>query len=284
MTGTRTAGCWATITQPEWGRVFGKFFSIRQRRSFVQTALLAIHDPLLRVSQAGLVLVYSLLGEAQQLMGDTMTPAPLNSPEGRWNLLPEVPSKNPEGRAGRKSPRDTPTHGMSEAQKEQARSAATSPKAKASPPSPDSTKAQAAAAPGELTGVGGVSVLGPRGCCRRFLLLGLEALFKLPLERSTLCSQEQDQPRKLTAQLSQRFPSPALTPSPAASSSFSLRQGTAARGASSGQRSSRCSTPVRQPERGGTSSHPTRTPCCKCHEPLPSLGALAGVGLLRTLL
>ncbi|CAM2101588.1 unnamed protein product [Caretta caretta] len=53
------------------GEVFGKFFSIGQRRSFVQTALLAIHDPLLRVSQAGLVLVYSLLGEAQQLMGDT---------------------------------------------------------------------------------------------------------------------------------------------------------------------------------------------------------------------
>lgn len=82
-------------------------------------------------------------------------------------------------------------------------------------------------------------MLGPRGCCRRFLLLGLEALFKLPLERSALCSQEQDQPRKPTARLSQRFPSPALTPSPAASSSFSLRQGTAARGASSGQRSSR---------------------------------------------
>nr|XP_048674481.1 maestro heat-like repeat-containing protein family member 1 [Caretta caretta]XP_048674482.1 maestro heat-like repeat-containing protein family member 1 [Caretta caretta] len=53
------------------GEVFGKFFSVGQRRSFVQTALLAIHDPLLRVSQAGLVLVYSLLGEAQQLMGDT---------------------------------------------------------------------------------------------------------------------------------------------------------------------------------------------------------------------
>ncbi|XP_077690104.1 uncharacterized protein LOC144274885 [Eretmochelys imbricata] len=53
------------------GEVFEKFFSVVQRRSFAQTALLAIHDPLLRVSQAGLVLVYSLLGEAQQLMGDT---------------------------------------------------------------------------------------------------------------------------------------------------------------------------------------------------------------------
>ncbi|CAM2101774.1 unnamed protein product [Caretta caretta] len=51
------------------GEVFGKFFSVGQRRSFLQTAVLAIHDPLLRVSQAGLVLVYSLLGEAQQLMG-----------------------------------------------------------------------------------------------------------------------------------------------------------------------------------------------------------------------
>lgn len=70
------------------------------------------------------------------------TPAPLNSPEGRWNLLPEVPSKNPEGRARRKSPRNTPTHRMAEAQKERARSAATSPEAKSGPLSPDSTKAQ----------------------------------------------------------------------------------------------------------------------------------------------
>ncbi|CAM2101480.1 unnamed protein product [Caretta caretta] len=53
------------------GEVFGKFFSIEQKRPFLQTAVLAIHDPLLRVSQAGLVLVYSLLGEAQQLMGVT---------------------------------------------------------------------------------------------------------------------------------------------------------------------------------------------------------------------
>ncbi|XP_043384842.1 uncharacterized protein LOC119567810 [Chelonia mydas] len=53
------------------GEVFGKFFSIGQKRSFLQTAVLAIHDPLLHVSQAGLVLVYSLLGETQQLMGVT---------------------------------------------------------------------------------------------------------------------------------------------------------------------------------------------------------------------
>ncbi|XP_043367424.1 uncharacterized protein LOC122459443 [Dermochelys coriacea] len=51
------------------GEVFGKFFLEGQRRSFLQTAVLAIHDPLLRVSQAGLLLTYSLLGEAQQLMG-----------------------------------------------------------------------------------------------------------------------------------------------------------------------------------------------------------------------
>ncbi|KAG6922474.1 hypothetical protein G0U57_002303 [Chelydra serpentina] len=41
-----------------------------QRRSFLRTAVLAIHDPLLRVSQVGQLLTYSLLGEAQQLMGD----------------------------------------------------------------------------------------------------------------------------------------------------------------------------------------------------------------------
>ncbi|XP_039383286.1 maestro heat-like repeat family member 5 [Mauremys reevesii] len=50
-------------------RVFGKFFVERQRRSFLRTAVLAIHDPLLLVSQAGLLLTCSLLGEAQQLMG-----------------------------------------------------------------------------------------------------------------------------------------------------------------------------------------------------------------------
>ncbi|CAM2100021.1 unnamed protein product [Caretta caretta] len=53
--------------------VFGKFFSEGQRRFFLQTAVLAIHNPLLRVSQAGLVLASSLLGEAQQLMGDMVS-------------------------------------------------------------------------------------------------------------------------------------------------------------------------------------------------------------------
>ncbi|CAM2105956.1 unnamed protein product [Caretta caretta] len=52
------------------GEVFGKFFWEGQRKSFLWTAVLAIHDPLLCVSQAGLLLTYSLLGEAQQLMGD----------------------------------------------------------------------------------------------------------------------------------------------------------------------------------------------------------------------
>ncbi|XP_065430535.1 maestro heat-like repeat family member 5 [Chrysemys picta bellii] len=52
------------------GEVFGQIFSEGQRRSFLQAALLAIHDPQIRVSQAGLVLTYSILGEAGQLIGD----------------------------------------------------------------------------------------------------------------------------------------------------------------------------------------------------------------------
>ncbi|XP_037735828.1 uncharacterized protein LOC119563855 [Chelonia mydas] len=52
------------------GEVFGKFFAEGQRRFFLRTAVLAINNPLLRVSQAGLVLAFSLLGEVQQLMGD----------------------------------------------------------------------------------------------------------------------------------------------------------------------------------------------------------------------
>ncbi|XP_039358010.1 uncharacterized protein LOC120383810 isoform X2 [Mauremys reevesii] len=54
------------------GEVSGKFFSEGQRKYFLQTAMLAIHDPLLRVNQAGLLLIYSILGEAQQLMGDKL--------------------------------------------------------------------------------------------------------------------------------------------------------------------------------------------------------------------
>ncbi|XP_039373537.1 maestro heat-like repeat-containing protein family member 1 [Mauremys reevesii] len=54
------------------GEVFGKFFSEGQRKYFLQIAMLAIHNRLLRVSQAGLLLTYSILGEAQQLLGDEL--------------------------------------------------------------------------------------------------------------------------------------------------------------------------------------------------------------------
>ncbi|XP_074916793.1 uncharacterized protein LOC116823544 [Chelonoidis abingdonii] len=65
--GSRLLGYRKTATVRE---VFGKHFSVRQRRFFVRMAVLAIHALLWRVSQAGLVLIYSFLGEAQQLMGD----------------------------------------------------------------------------------------------------------------------------------------------------------------------------------------------------------------------
>ncbi|XP_065450514.1 uncharacterized protein LOC122172927 [Chrysemys picta bellii] len=55
------------------GEVFGKFFLEGQRRFFLRIAVLAIHSLLLHVSQAGLLLTYSLLGQAQQLMGDKMS-------------------------------------------------------------------------------------------------------------------------------------------------------------------------------------------------------------------
>ncbi|CAM2111082.1 unnamed protein product [Caretta caretta] len=71
------------------GEVFGKFFWEGQRRSFLQMAVLAIQDPLLRVSQVGLLLTCSLMGEAQQLIVDKMlcfgswtlpgSPAPIRS-------------------------------------------------------------------------------------------------------------------------------------------------------------------------------------------------------------
>ncbi|XP_039371849.1 uncharacterized protein LOC120391803 [Mauremys reevesii] len=50
--------------------VFGEIFTKDQKSSFLQAGLLAIHHPLLRVSQAGLVLTYSILGEAGQLLED----------------------------------------------------------------------------------------------------------------------------------------------------------------------------------------------------------------------
>ncbi|CAM2106116.1 unnamed protein product [Caretta caretta] len=52
------------------GEVFGGIFSEGQGRSFLQVALLAIHDPRLHVSQAGLVLAFSIMGEGGQLIGD----------------------------------------------------------------------------------------------------------------------------------------------------------------------------------------------------------------------
>ncbi|XP_043405232.1 maestro heat-like repeat-containing protein family member 7 [Chelonia mydas] len=52
------------------GEDFGEIFTEGQKRSFLQAALLAIHDPQLRVIQAGLVLTYSILGEAGQLIGN----------------------------------------------------------------------------------------------------------------------------------------------------------------------------------------------------------------------
>ncbi|XP_067416136.1 maestro heat-like repeat-containing protein family member 7, partial [Emydura macquarii macquarii] len=63
----------AYVNTARVGQVFGKIFSEGQRRSFQQTALLATHHPLLRLSQAGLLLTYALLGEADQLLGDTVS-------------------------------------------------------------------------------------------------------------------------------------------------------------------------------------------------------------------
>ncbi|XP_044859096.1 uncharacterized protein LOC123362722 isoform X2 [Mauremys mutica] len=50
--------------------VFGELFTEEQKISFLQAGLLAIHHHLLHVSQAGLVLTYSILGEAGQLLED----------------------------------------------------------------------------------------------------------------------------------------------------------------------------------------------------------------------
>ncbi|XP_042309925.1 uncharacterized protein LOC121923510 isoform X2 [Sceloporus undulatus] len=53
------------------GELFGKIFTEDQKRTFLQTSLLAMYDPLRRKSEAGILLVYSLLGKAGDLMGDT---------------------------------------------------------------------------------------------------------------------------------------------------------------------------------------------------------------------
>ncbi|XP_074925089.1 protein MROH8-like [Chelonoidis abingdonii] len=67
------------------GEVFGKFFSEGQRKYFLQTAILAIYDPLLHVSPHGLLFTYSILGEAQQLMGYKLHPFP----HGLESMSPE---------------------------------------------------------------------------------------------------------------------------------------------------------------------------------------------------
>ncbi|XP_039374023.1 maestro heat-like repeat-containing protein family member 7 isoform X2 [Mauremys reevesii] len=54
------------------GEVFGKFFSAGQRKCFLKTAVPAIYNPLLCISQAGLLLTYAILGEAEQLLGYTL--------------------------------------------------------------------------------------------------------------------------------------------------------------------------------------------------------------------
>ncbi|XP_039350165.1 maestro heat-like repeat-containing protein family member 7 [Mauremys reevesii] len=53
-------------------QVFGKFFSAGQRKCFLKTAVPAIYNPLLCISQAGLLLTYAILGEAEQLLGYTL--------------------------------------------------------------------------------------------------------------------------------------------------------------------------------------------------------------------
>ncbi|XP_039366753.1 uncharacterized protein LOC120388755 isoform X2 [Mauremys reevesii] len=62
------------------GEVFGEIFTEDQKSSFFQAGLVAIHHPLLHVSQAGLVLTYSILGEAGRLLDDE----PRSRPSTRW--------------------------------------------------------------------------------------------------------------------------------------------------------------------------------------------------------
>ncbi|XP_039357221.1 uncharacterized protein LOC120383303 isoform X3 [Mauremys reevesii] len=70
--------------------VFGEIFTEDQKSSFLQAGLLAIHHPLLRVSQAGLVLTYSIVGEASQLLEDEVTKegSPGERPPGPFTSRP----------------------------------------------------------------------------------------------------------------------------------------------------------------------------------------------------
>ncbi|XP_025049661.1 uncharacterized protein LOC102368833 [Alligator sinensis] len=51
------------------GEAFRKILSEDQRRAFAERALLGIHHIMLHVSQAGVVLLYAILGQAGHLMG-----------------------------------------------------------------------------------------------------------------------------------------------------------------------------------------------------------------------
>ncbi|KYO36119.1 hypothetical protein Y1Q_0013153 [Alligator mississippiensis] len=51
------------------GEAFRKILSEDQRRAFAERALLGIHHVTLHVSQAGVVLLYAILGQAGHLMG-----------------------------------------------------------------------------------------------------------------------------------------------------------------------------------------------------------------------
>ncbi|XP_013912209.1 PREDICTED: uncharacterized protein LOC106541334 isoform X2 [Thamnophis sirtalis] len=52
-------------------RIFKNIFTEDQKRAFLQTSLLAMYDPLMRISQAGILLVYSLLGKTAELMRES---------------------------------------------------------------------------------------------------------------------------------------------------------------------------------------------------------------------
>ncbi|XP_032069710.1 uncharacterized protein LOC116506167 [Thamnophis elegans] len=53
------------------GEIFKNIFTEDQKRAFLQTSLLAMYDPLMRISQAGILLVYSLLGKTAELMRES---------------------------------------------------------------------------------------------------------------------------------------------------------------------------------------------------------------------
>ncbi|XP_034953050.2 uncharacterized protein LOC118075254, partial [Zootoca vivipara] len=52
------------------GEVFGNIFTEDQKRTFLETSLLAIYNPELRIREAGILLLFSHLGKANEIMGD----------------------------------------------------------------------------------------------------------------------------------------------------------------------------------------------------------------------